>query len=171
VSRAPAIEEDVPEVPEVGRLTWMLFFEPVTLFHILAEAGVVAPGGALLALWPRAGSAARTYIRRMLLVLGVVGPLIALSLAVVVGMVAMPLPRSQVLGVLASGLLSGALWAAAGSITFGAATAFAIPLVGVVAIALLSSGTLPTHHPLLTAAVIGGAPCSASPGRWPSASP
>jgi hypothetical protein len=162
VPRSPATAEAVPDVPEVGRLAWMLFFEPVTLFHLLSEAGVSGPGKSLLGLLDRSHPADPVYARRMLVLITLLGPLAALALAAVSGFVVQPLPRGLVLGMLLSGLTSGAVWALASSMAFGAATAVAIPVAGVSTLALLSSSIQPATQPLLASTLIGFAPGAAA---------
>lgn len=166
VPRSPAAAEAVHDVPEVGRLAWMLFFEPVTLFHLLAEAGVSAPGRSLLSLLGEAGPKDRLYVRRTMLVLALVSPLMALALAAAVGLAFTPLPRELVLGMLGLGLLSGVLWSVASSVAFGAATAVAIPLAGVGAVTLLASSIHPATHPVLAAGIVGGTPGAAAGLVW-----
>jgi hypothetical protein len=159
---APAAAPDAPEVPEVGRLAWMLFFEPVTLFHLLAEAGVATPGGSLLTLLTRGGPAGRVYAQRMTLIVALLAPLAALALAAAASLLVAPLPRGFVLLMLGTGLASGVAWALVLSAPFGAAMAVAIPLAGVGAITLLSTAGQPAQQPQWAALIIGGTPGAAA---------
>lgn len=162
VPRSPATAEAVPDVPEVGRLAWMLFFEPVTLFHLLSEAGVSAPGGSLVSLLRGAGAPSRTYAQRMVLILALLTPLASLALAAAASVLVQGLPQGFVLAMLSFGLTSGVVWAVIASAPFGASMAVSIPLAGVGAIALLSTATQPATRPLLAALIIGATPGAAA---------
>lgn len=156
------LEAQAIEVPELGRLAWMVFFEPVTLFHVLSEAGVASPGMGLVAQLTSGSPAAKAYGLRMGLVLAILAPLVTLIVAGVFGVVGVQLPRAMVMGVLASGMASGVVWAVLANLPFGTALALVLPLAGLGGLLLLSSGVVPAEPTWRTALLVGGVPGSAA---------
>jgi len=156
------LEAQAIEVPELGRLAWMVFFAPVTLFHLLSEAGVASPGLGLISQVGSKSRAARVYALRMGLVLALLAPLVTLIVAGVFGAWGVRMPRTMVAGVLGSGMVSGVLWAVLANLPFGTALALVLPLAGLGGLLLLSSGVIPAQQTWLTALLVGGAPGAAA---------
>ncbi|HLT31069.1 MAG TPA: hypothetical protein VK013_13595 [Myxococcaceae bacterium] len=150
------------EVPELGRMAWMLFFEPVKLFHLLRTSGVRLPGAGLITQLTSGVAPARVYGLRMSLVLLLLAPLLTLMIAGGFGASGILIPRGLLGGVLLSGMLTGVAWAVLANLPFGTSLAIILPLAGLAGVLLLSSGAVPPEPTWLTPALLGGAPGAAA---------
>src|SRR5690606_41285817 len=124
-------------------MAWMLFFEPVKLFHLLRTSGVRLPGAGLITQLTSGVAPARVYGLRMSLVLLLLAPLLTLMIAGGFGAPGILIPRGLLGGALLSGMLTGVAWAVLANRPVGSSLASSRPLAGLAGGRRLSSGAAP----------------------------
>lgn len=128
-------EREVPPVPGLARLTWMLFMQPIKL-HGLYQAWGLEKDHPLLRLWSRIRAKdliVRTLLRRYALLLFIAAPLITIVLAGLLHLVGFHVnPLGVALGVAlgtAFGVASGVALSAVFGVIFGVIFGVAVGVV------------------------------------------